>query len=372
MRYSTLILKGDSKTADVVKEMDLGGEFCIICGSTSPLVHERMCENCMRDRLNLAKVPKTVQHIRCARCGLVEVQNRWIELSEDELWEELVQRVLTVHQDVVGLNISLASERIDDRNTRLHLELFAEVHGVKMIEQHTIMARMSNGVCLTCTRKAGNYFEATVQLRSAGRRLEDSELQQMRASLDSLRAEMQPDPMFFVTKEGPVQGGYDIVLGSKGLARTWGRKLIQRWGGQVKETNSVVGRKDGVDLTRLTLLYRRPAFDVGDVVRWRDDLWRIASWSNDGALLSKISHSQRTGSSWRDLEKAQVVCRHSEQVVVELLSKDSSAGEFLDPSNWRTCTVRLPYDHQGEGSVRLARIDAEWLALPRLNVDEEE
>ncbi len=372
MRILTRILKAGGKTARMVKGMELGGDFCIICGSPPPLLHERMCESCLRQRTTLAEIPSTVQHQRCARCGLVEVQGRWIEIADDDLWEELTQRVLKVHEDVRNLNVVLSPQRVDERNTRLHLELIAEIHGMQMHEQHEILARMSNGVCLTCTRRAGNYFEATVQLRSAGRRLDEIELTEMRGSLNSLIAEMQPDPMFFITDEGPVQGGYDVVMGSKSLARTWGRRLMHRWGGQVKETNSVVGRKDGADLTRLTLLYRRPAYDVGDVVRWRDSLWRISSWSNDGAVLSKVEYSQRTGLSWRDLEKAQVLSRQRDHIVVELLNVDSSAGEFLDPRNWRTSIVRLPYDHQGYGSVRLAEVEGEWVALPRLNVDKEE
>ncbi|GIR66830.1 MAG: hypothetical protein CM15mP71_0560 [Candidatus Poseidoniales archaeon] len=43
-------------------------------------------------------------------------------------------------------------------------------------------ARMSNGVCLTCTRRAGNYFEATVQLRSSARRLSEEEFQTLRGN----------------------------------------------------------------------------------------------------------------------------------------------------------------------------------------------
>ena len=135
-------------------------------------------------------------------------------------------------------------------------------------EEHTMRARRSNGVCLTCTRRAGNYFEATVQLRSTGRRLEEEELNNLRSSLDDVIENLSDDPMFFITNEGPVTGGYDVVMGSKGLARAWGRHLTETWGGQVMETNSTVGRKDGVDVTRLTLLYRKPGYDLGDVVRW--------------------------------------------------------------------------------------------------------
>ena len=352
--------------------MDLGGSFCIICGGPPPLLHERMCETCLRRRLQLVELPQTVQHFRCAHCGLVEMQGRWLEIPDDELWEELMQRVLKYHQNATNIGVSMEAEVIDERNTRLHLEISGQVHGLVLEEQHQVMARMSNGVCLTCTRVAGNYFEATGQLRSAGRRLDADELAVMRASLDEFLTDMPPDPMFFITKEGKVQGGFDIVLGSKSLARSWGRRLVQRWGGQLKETNSIVGRKDGVDLTRLTLLYRRPAFDVGDVIRWRDEVWRIGSWANDRALLHKVERAQRCGVKWRDLEKAQVLSRQSEHLNVDLLDRDSSAGEFLDPRNWRTAVVRLPYDHQGQGSLLITDVEGEWLALPALSIDQEE
>ena len=349
--------------------LDLGGGFCIICGSPPPLVHDRMCEVCLRNRLQLVDIPPTVQHICCARCGLVEVQGRWIEIAEDDLWEELIQRVMAIHEDAEEIGVELRPQRMDDRNTKLHLEVRGIIHDLQFVEKHELMARMSNGVCLTCTRKAGNYFEATVQLRSAGRRLEDEELKVMRASLDEMLSGMDPDPMFFVTKEGPVQGGYDLVVGSKAMARAWGRHLINRWGGQVKETQSVVGRKDGVDLTRLTMLYRRPVFDVGDVVRFRDEMWRVGSWSRDGALIHRLNRAERTGVSWRDLEKAIVLCRFKDQIQVDLINSDSSAGEFLDPRNWRTETIRLPYDHDGGTVLRLADIDGEWIALPIMSVD---
>ena len=109
----------------------------------------------------------------------------------------------------------------------------------------------------------GHYFEATVQLRSSARRLSEDEFNRLRATLDDVLDKLSDDPMFFITNEGPVTGGYDVVLGSKGLARAWGRHLINEYGGMVVETNSTVGRKDGVDVTRLTLLYRKPATKSG-------------------------------------------------------------------------------------------------------------
>ena len=47
---------------------------------------------------------------------------------------------------------------------------------------------------------------------------EESELNNLRASLDDVIEQLSDDPMFFITNEGPVTGGYDVVMGSKGLA----------------------------------------------------------------------------------------------------------------------------------------------------------
>ena len=95
-----------------------------------------------------------------------------------------------------------------------------------------------------------------MQLRSAGRRLDDVELKQLRGTLDEMLANMEPDSMFFVTKEGPVTGGWDLQLGSKAMAKNWGRRLVRSFGGTIKETSTVVGSNDGIDVTRLTLSYR--------------------------------------------------------------------------------------------------------------------
>ena len=239
-------------------------------------------------------------------------------------------------------------------------------------EVHTMRARRSNGVCLTCTRRAGNYFEATVQLRSTGRRLEEEELNNLRSSLDDVIENLSDDPMFFITNEGPVTGGYDVVMGSKGLARAWGRHLTETWGGQVMETNSTVGRKDGVDVTRLTLLYRKPGYDLGDVVRWRGELWRPSSWSKDGAIMERISRQERTGATWRDLEGATVLAQMKDHLVADILNLDDSAAEFLDPSNWKMASVRLPWDFNGASKLRLAKIDGEFIALHDMALDHSE
>jgi NMD protein affecting ribosome stability and mRNA decay len=322
-------------TLGLVSQMSssLGDDFCLVCGSPPPLFGERMCESCLRKRIHLAEVPENVPWVRCARCGIVEIQGKWVHFDDIDIWDELVQRHLKFHKDAEDVQLAVETRTVSDRHTLIYLQLEGVIEGLLFKEEHTMRARMANGVCLTCTRRAGNYFEATVQLRSSGRKLSEEEYVKLRATLDDVLKLLSDDPMFFITSEGQVTGGYDVVLGSKGLARSWGRHLVKEYGGQTVETNSTVGRKDG-------------------------------------AIVERVDRQERTGASWRDLESANVVSRMSEQVVVDLITQDSSVGEFLDPQTWIMASVRLPWDHQGEKIVRLSRVEGEWIALQKLALDD--
>ena len=315
------------------------------------------------------RAPDNIPWTRCARCGATEVEGRWTFVEDSVLMDDLVQRHVTFHEDAEDIKVGMMAQPITDRHTLLHVQAEGVIDDLLYTEERRVRTRMSNGVCLTCTRRAGNYFEATVQLRSSGRRLEDEELTTLRATLDHVIGNMPEDPMFFITKEGPVQGGYDVVLGSKGLARSWGRHLVQQHGGQTVETNSTVGRKDGIDVTRLTLLYRMPGYALGDVLRWRDALWRPTSWAKDGVILERVERHERTGASWRDLEHAVVLSRHRDLVAVDVLSEDSSAAEVLDPMTWKVEEVALPWNHEPGSRLILARVEGEWVAVPHMGHD---
>ena len=348
--------------------MALGEAFCIVCGKGGELTSGRLCETCFRERTTLSSLTETMQLFRCPKCMMVLQAGRWGRLEPEELHHGMVQTNLEVDKRAEALGVAMHSETVDERNTKLTIQVSGYIDGLEFGDEHDTIVRVSDAVCPTCTRKAGNYYEATVQLRSSGRRLSEDELAVVRATLDELLESMEPDPMFFITSESAVTGGWDIVMGSKSLSRSWGRFLIKRFGGSTKETNTVVGYKDGQDITRLTLLYRKPAFDIGDVIRLRNADWLVAKWQKDGAILASITRRERTGVTWRDLEKSNVLSRTVDQLDVEIINRDSSAAEFLDPRDWKVRAVGLPFDDDGTSeTLRVALLADEWVALPNLS-----
>ena len=160
-----------------------------------------------------------------------------------------IRENLTLEERAKDVKVSFSVREIDQRTNRLHVDVSGLIEGYEFRDSHSPLLQTSNAVCTPCTRKDGDYFEATVQLRSAGRKLDEDELSQIRSTLDDLISSVEPNPMFFISKEGPVPGGWDLQLGSKSLARNWGRRLTNLFGGSVKESSTVVGVSDGVEVT---------------------------------------------------------------------------------------------------------------------------
>jgi len=286
-------------------------------------------------------------------------------MDRDGIANLRIRENLVLEERAKKVSVDFSVQEIDQRTNRLHVEVSGTIEGYTFHDSHTPLLQTSNAVCTPCTRKDGDYFEATVQLRSAGRKLNEEELSNLRSTLDELLDSMETNPMFFVSKEGPVTGGWDLQLGSKSLARTWGRKLTRSFGGSVKESSTVVGVNEGVEVSRLTLSYRKPAYSIGDVVRFKKSLWMVDSWQKDGPILRKVSRFERSGATWRDMESSSVVCALADQSTVQILNRDSSAAEFMDPSDYKVSTVALPYDDDGEKlELRIGFIDGGWVALP--------
>ena len=55
-----------------------------------------------------------------------------------------------------------------------------------------------------------------------------------------------------------------------------------------------------------------------------------------------MKNNQRTGRTWRDMQKSSVICSANDQIEVQILDKDGSAAEVMIPDEWKLNTVALP------------------------------
>ncbi len=106
--------------------------------------------------------------------------------------------------------------------------------------------------CPDCSRRAGKYYEATIQVRGSEEDVErvSSEIEEM------IKAWRERDPKSFVTSRETVRGGVDLKLGSKRAATRAAREIKKREDVETRETSELVGRRDGRNVTRKTILIR--------------------------------------------------------------------------------------------------------------------
>jgi nonsense-mediated mRNA decay protein 3 len=110
----------------------------------------------------------------------------------------------------------------------------------------------------------GNYFEAILQIRGLDG-LADSDIEDLLQRIrDETYSASVKDNNVFITKEEKVRGGYDFYMGEHGFTRQLAQKLHEHYGGEMKWSSSLFGRKDGKDVYRHTFLVRLPGFLVGD------------------------------------------------------------------------------------------------------------
>jgi hypothetical protein len=65
------------------------------------------------------------------------------------------------------------------------------------------------------------------------------------------------------------------------------------------------------------------------------------------------------------MEKCMVICSFEDQYLVDILNRDSSAVEIMDPVDYKIVTVALPYDDDNQKSrIRIGFIGDLWLAIP--------
>ena len=102
--------------------------------------------------------------------------------------------------------------------------------------------------------KHPKYFEGILQIRNP-----------TDAILDWMYETLQHDGRALIVEEKRVTNGYDIYLTSQKYVQILGRKLKEKFGGDLKVTATLHTKsRTGKDLYRVTVLYRVFPFNVGD------------------------------------------------------------------------------------------------------------
>ena len=195
-------------------------------------------------------------------------------------------------------------------------------------------------VCQTCSRHAGGYYEAILQIRTKQKSVLDAAVEKVFKDIDSAPSE------FFSTENGPVKGGFDFQLSSTERARSLARELMIQFGGHVNETNTLVGRKDGRDLLRHTFGVRLPSFLVGDYLLIQEKVYRVTRLDRRKAKL-RLMESPYT-KKMIEIDTLRTPNILDNPIEVQIISSRNNQFLLLDPYTHQTVEAVSPSNWEGE------------------------
>ncbi|MHB8351247.1 MAG: NMD3-related protein [Thermoplasmata archaeon] len=241
---------------------DAGGEFCVRCGRTGVPVQEGVCAECFAEHQVLVGVVDRPRVVLCPTCGARMVGSHWeragaaTELTPEDLLPLLKPRaevgIRSVEWQETGLNPLVRQIRAVAR---------VGVRGIERTVAPEFQVLIEHRSCPECSRRAGHYFTARIQLRGPEGRSAvpwREERARLHAVWDRLVRESRADWRRSMSWEEELPEGYDFFFIDTVHARAMARWLKRRLDATLTESPTLYGRKDGQDIYRVTYCLRVP------------------------------------------------------------------------------------------------------------------
>ena len=344
--------------------------FCPRCGKETQ--QEGLCQACFADKYVVFEVPQVTEVVICAKCPAYKVGERWV-LTKLNTFEELAKKaasknlrlMIKVNKEVKEPAILLTSEFTNPFILKAHIIVEGSIEGRPVKTEADVEVRIRKETCDVCSRIAGGYYEAIIQIRASGRLPTKKELQRcMKIADDNMvRAEKAGDRLAFVSDIMELPEGTDIYMGSTAAARQISRAIVNDMGGTNLESPKLVGEKEGKGLYRVTFAVRLPGIVPGDIVRMHNSLVIV---EKVGRRISGTDLVTGFSTSIEAEEEPAKIASASEGVSTVLVSGDSNSVQILDPDTYVPLTLRKPafLNKQPGEDVRVIKTNEGVFLLP--------
>ncbi|MDG1545291.1 MAG: NMD3-related protein [Candidatus Poseidoniia archaeon] len=254
-------------------------DICLKCGAKPPLISQ-ICHKCVRETVAISRLPEVLRMVDCKSCYSLKIPGTWLEFDDlESAVSHFFESSIIWEEDLSQQKTNLELEQLDPAKFRVKANTKANYGGLSLESNLEGVVEIKYQVCQTCSRHAGGYYEAILQIRTKQRSVLDAAVEKVFKDIDSSPSE------FFSTENGSAKGGFDFQLSSTERARSLARELMIQFGGHVNETNTLVGRKDGRDLLRHTFGVRLPSFLVGDYLLIQEKVYRVTRLDRRKAKL---------------------------------------------------------------------------------------
>ncbi len=339
--------------------------FCVECGAEEELVPEAsLCIDCYLKKNKIAWFPDRVKITLCPTCDSFKRGERWMgHQGFEDLTGQILDQYLELSAAVEILDFKVVVVKDEGNKMLLDYELGLWLGGRKFKHVAKLELIQIFHSCDTCSRRAGTYYEAILQVRR-NRTLSDGELDNIQKKVkDFVQSLSRNNRNAFISKTLDIKGGLDFYLSPSSAGRELSKTLSASMGGIVNSSSELAGRKDGEDLYRMTYLVRLYDYGPGDFISANNILYRVMHMTKQGAKVRHLVKGVTTTVPHNSIQLVGVASEVAEAVVV---SQGQNEVQVMDPEDFRTVSVLLPSDMLELGeTVMVFKKDETLYLVPR-------
>ncbi|HUW43160.1 MAG TPA: NMD3-related protein [Thermoplasmata archaeon] len=317
--------------------------FCVECGKEGE-TYDGLCAECHLARRRFVSLPEILDVQVCGECFAVRLGKKWIDaLSIEKAVQMGLEDSLEKEKSVSEVRLKTVLTQRDPRNYLANVTAQFKAGTFSASKDFVVNVRLKKDTCQRCGKKSGHYYEAIIQLRAPSTESGAGRIEQARGIvLSRVRKMGEQSRNIFISKEEKVQGGYDFYLSSSTTAKAIARDLTKAFGASSKTSNSMAGRKDGQDLSRMTYLVRIPDYEPGDIFSMDGGFYLLRSIEGNTLAFTDLETWQETKVAFGRLPEFETFDRKNHVKQADVISDLGNELQILDPETLRPVEVVKP------------------------------
>jgi len=319
--------------------------FCVECGIEGPIYKNGVCLACYLKATRFSKGPIILDITTCPRCDAYKYKNTWVQETFDEALQRHLKAVFTVSPELQNAAFH-ADCKEQDRMLACLITVSGTVGGQTVLEQHPLTVRLRRITCDVCSREAGGYYEAILQIRADQRTFTPEELNRLETQVATqVEAAQKSKRGIYITDYEIKREGLDFFLSDKGIAQSIARRLQEQYGGEFKQSASNIGMKDSRQLYRITYLVRLPRYQPGDLLLYQRTPMRVRSIRGTKARLQSLATWEDATVDAKSLQQASPISDSVKRKEMIVVSQTPTEVQLMDADSYKITTIPKPKKH---------------------------
>ena len=186
--------------------------FCPECGSSQEPFVKSFCRNCFQKKHELFSAPNELKIDFCRNCGMARLHGKWVE-QDLAFLEKAVEGFVKPSSFFEKSAVTVEIEQLDSEESIAHVTVHGLVDGQMLEAEKDILLKPNYVSCPRCSKIAGKYHEAIVQLRG---KIPENAVHEFRSLLEQI---LRKDSLAVIVSLEKKKEGIDLLIGSRKAAK---------------------------------------------------------------------------------------------------------------------------------------------------------